>query len=93
MEYLKQPLTIKEMKKRMDEDCYVEGIVSIELSTIIDNDFEGFLDIISELLVGHPTLMNVNYSVVGHLEDDTILLKVSGDVSDILGYEDEDEEE
>lgn len=89
MNVLKKPMTIEEIKQNKDENNYVEGIIPVSLSNIIDNDLEGFLDIISEDLVGRPTLMDVNYSVVGHQDEWTVLIKVSGDASQILDEEEE----
>ncbi|MCA1320547.1 hypothetical protein LC085_11550 [Bacillus tianshenii] len=89
MNVLKKPMTIEEIKQNKDENNYVEGVLPVSLSNIIDNDLEGFLDIISEDLVGSPTLMDVNYSVVGHQDEWTVLIKVSGDASQILDEEEE----
>lgn len=41
------------------------------------------LDLISEKLTNSPLLMEINYSVVG-VDGEMILLKVSGDVSEII---------
>lgn len=84
MEVLYKALTIKQIKKRMDEDNYIEGIVAVDLSEIIDNDYDGFIDLISEKLVGDVFLMDVEYSAVGCDGNDTIFIKVSGDASNIL---------
>ena len=46
--------------------------------------FKSFLDLISESLVGSDLLMDIVYKVVGVVNDDMILLQVSGDVSSIL---------
>ena len=85
IKYLTKPLTIEKIYDEIDdENTYIEDNICIDLHTIIDNDLEGFLDIISEKLVGSPLLMDVSYSVVGTTEDGDIILKVSGDVSDII---------
>lgn len=93
MHILTEPMTIEEIKKNRSEDNYVEGIVPISLDQVIHNDFETFLDIISNKLVGSILLMDVNYSVVGHQDEYTILLNVSGDASQIIDDEGEDENE
>ena len=68
-----------------DENNRVEGYIQIHISDIIDNDYEGFLDAISEKLVGSDLLMDVNYDVVGLADEpNELILKVSGDVSMIL---------
>ena len=74
-----------------DGDNFVEGYVRVHISTLIDNDFEGFLDIISEELVGNDLLMDINYDVVALAEDNTLVLKVSGDVSNIIDESDDDD--
>lgn len=87
MNVLTQALTHKEIKRRMDEDKYIKGVVAVELSEIIDNDFEGFLDILSERLLHSANLMDINYSVVGHADDSTLHILVSGDVSEAIEEE------
>ena len=74
-----------------DENNYVEGFISIHISTMIDNDLEGFLDIISEELVGSNLLMDINYDVVGLEDDNMIILKVRGDASEICSDDEENE--
>ena len=74
-----------------DEDNYVEGYVQLHISDMIDNDYEVFLDILSEALVGSNLLMDVNYDVVGMADEpNTLIFKVRGDVSNILDHEDEE---
>ena len=74
-----------------DGDNFVEGYVTVHISTLLDNDFESFLDIISEELVGNDLLMDINYDVVALAEDNTLVLKVSGDVSNIIDESDDDD--
>lgn len=89
-EYLREPLTHKEIIEQMDESGYVEGVVAVDLNQVIVNDLEAFLDAISMKLVNSECLMDVNYAVVGLGSDDKqILLQVSGDVSSVLDEEDE----
>lgn len=85
--YLIEPLTIAEMKKQMEEKNEVTGVIRIELSDAIENDLEGFLDFISEELIGSPLLMSPNYEII-IANKDWIYLKVTGDASNII----EDEE-
>ena len=89
---LTEHLTIEQMQElsKNDPNGYIEGVISFDLKDAIDNDFEGFLDIISEALTGTDILMDLNYSVVGAGPDGSIHLKVSGDPSSILGEEDDD---
>lgn len=86
MEYLTKPMTYEEIKENMDDNCFIKGNIVINLSEIIDNDFEGFLDIISNRLVGSPLLMDINYNVVGCENGDVLIIQVRGDVSNIIEY-------
>lgn len=73
-----------------DKNNYVEGYIQIHASDMIDNDYEGFLDFISEKLVGSDLLMDVNYEVVAQAKKmflNELILKVTGDVSTIIEEE------
>lgn len=78
---------VEEVIASRDKDNYVEGYVMVHISDLIDNNLEGFLDIISEKLVGSDLLMDINYEIVGYRESNTLILKVSGDVSNIIDKE------
>lgn len=54
-------------------------LIKVDLSDIIDDDLESFLDRISED-AGFPLLMAQTYEVEGH-ENNTLILRVRGDVS------------
>ncbi len=73
-----------------DENNYVEGYVQVHVSTLTDNDLEGFLDIISEELIGSDLLKDINYEVIGVEEGNELIIKVTGDVSGVLETEEED---
>lgn len=71
---------------------YTDGILSAvarvpfgELVEAASGGYEGFLDFLSEVLLGDPLLMDINYSVVGALPNDStagdLLILVSGDPS------------
>lgn len=73
-----------------DENNYVEGYIQIHISDMIDNDYEGFLDFISEKLIGNDLLMDINYEVVAQAKKmfpNELILKVTGDVSTIIEEE------
>ncbi len=75
-----------------DENNFVEGYIQIHISDMIDNDYEGFLDFISEKLVGSDLLMDVNYEVVAQAKKifpNELILKVTGDASTIVESEEE----
>ena len=76
------PITKPLTRRDMDEDGWVTGIVSVGLNDAVDNDLEGFLDLLSEALVGDSLLMDVTYKVVGlGAGEDELLVEVRGDAS------------
>lgn len=91
LDVLEEPLTIEQMKEQMKNNNLVTGIVNIHISDIIDNDFEGFLDILSEKLVGSPCLMSIDYKAVA-ANNNEIYLQVFGDASSVINFESEKEE-
>ncbi|CUP61781.1 hypothetical protein [Blautia obeum] len=80
------PLTKKAVCRYKDDNNYIRGIVKVELSDLIENDLDGFLDLISEKLTRSPLLMDIGYEPVSVFEEELYLL-VSGDVSGILDEE------
>ena len=58
---------------------------------MIENDLDGFLDLISEKLTESPLLMDIGYEPVSVFEEELYLL-VSGDVSEILDEEKDNED-
>jgi hypothetical protein len=85
--------TPEEVIADRDKDNMVRGYVSLHLSDAIDNDYEAFLDILSENLVSSDLLMDVNYSVAGidRSEPNTLYFEVTGDVSTVLETMDDEE--
>lgn len=63
---------------------FVEALVSVEFSDFTRRDLEGFLDFLVEEAVGDISVMDINYENVAMKGPSTILLKVTGDVSDII---------
>lgn len=84
MEVLWEPLMDSQIRARKDEENYIEGIVPVAVSNMIENDLEGFLEVLSVKLTGRPTLANIAYEVVGHEDQSTVLMKVSGDATSLL---------
>ncbi len=71
-----------------DENNYVEGYVQLHVSSLVDNDLEGFLDLLSVSLVGSELLMDINYDVVALGEDkNDLIFKVRGDATTIVETE------
>jgi hypothetical protein len=60
--------------------------VRVELAEIVDNDLEGFLDLLSEKHTRSNLLMDIDYKIVGYT-DDALIIEVSGDYSAILNEE------
>ena len=84
---IKKPLT----RRDADGDGWVDGIVSVGLDDVVDNDQEGFLDILSCALVGDDLLMDIEYEVVGvGGGNNELLLKVSGDARMSFKLDEED---
>ena len=81
---LENPLSIMEMLDCCDADLYVEGDVVIDLSELIDHDLEGILDIMAERLTDSPLLMDINYSLVDILDEKSAVMRVRGDITNIL---------
>ena len=87
-------LSISDMKEMAAKNNgYVEGIVFIDLCFLMDNDFETILDELSEKLTGSTLLMGVEYTHIPEKSTvDTLCFKVSGDASELLEAEYEDED-
>jgi len=64
----------------MTESVYRTKRISIELEEAIENDIEGFLDLLSERAFGSPLLMDTAYKIV-RLDGESLILEVTGDVS------------
>lgn len=91
---LSEPLSMKEMVLATSEDnSFVQGNVAVDLDDVIGCQLEEFLDLLSEQLTGNVCLLEVRYKVVDTLEDERIVLHVSGDVSEILELTEEMAEE
>lgn len=82
---LSEPLSMKQMVlATSEENTYLQGNIVVSLVDIIDNDFEWFIDTLSEKLVGNSCLMDVTYKFISITEDESVVISVSGDVSNIL---------
>lgn len=94
---LRKPYTVPEIRSLCDENNYITGCVSVPLKDIIDCDFEQFLDLLERRLVNDGCLMDIRYDAVGikgaGSEDTCIILKVTGDASDIPDMDPEEETE
>lgn len=66
----------------IDENNFLtDGVlIKVDLTSVIDLDLEGFLDLISND-AGFPLLMQQDYTIEGHEEGNVLLLRVRGDAS------------
>jgi hypothetical protein len=80
------PLSQRYMRMMDLQGDLISGVVPIDLSDIIDLDFEEFLDEVSALLTGTDLLSDIEYHIVGH-EEDTLWLKVEGNACHIVDHD------
>jgi hypothetical protein len=82
---LDKPLSMRQIvaMSKADEHGYIEGIIRMDISDLIDNDLEGVLDIMSERLTGGGVLSDIAYTVIGH-EDNELFIKVCGDADSVI---------
>ncbi|MDF2884828.1 MAG: hypothetical protein K0R54_5398 [Clostridiaceae bacterium] len=82
---LEKPYTIKELIDKKNENGYVEGVVKVKLSELVEGSYDDYLDTISEKLTGSSLLREIQDRIVGADEkDNAVLLSVKGDVTAIL---------
>jgi hypothetical protein len=88
MDILRSPMTLKQIisMSENDENGYIHGTMPFSLSEIMDNDFEGMMDLFSERLTATDLLMDIHYEAVG-FADGMILIKVTGDPETIIDGE------
>ena len=91
-EVLTRPLTHVQMRRQMDANGYVEGIVPVDLDEIIDSDRDTFIGMLSEMLTDSADLDELEYEVVG-FDGDMLHILVSGDATALLDDTEEVEEE
>lgn len=48
-----------------DNNGFITGTIRVELEDAVNNDLEGFMDLLSERLIGSIFGMETNYEVVG----------------------------
>lgn len=89
-----RPYTARELEAKMDEKCFVTGYVAVPLNDMINAEFEEFLDLLSVKLTGGELLMEISYQAVSILntdDDNNVVIKVHGNVSEILSEEKEED--
>lgn len=91
-ELLSRPLTAAQIRRQMDADGLVEGVIALELDDVIDNDRDRVMELLSEALVGSNGLEDIEYELVGN-DGDMLHILVRGDASSLVEDEEEEEDE
>ena len=74
---LEEPLSRKEWERA--RDGYWSGNSTVSLQDVIDNDLEGFLDIVEDRLIGDEGILSdTEYDVIGNGMNDELHIRVSG---------------
>ncbi len=89
---LTRPLTASQIRRQMDANGVVEGVVAVELDDLIDNDRDRVMEILSEALIDNGALEDIEYEAVG-VDGDMVHLLVSGDASSLVEEEEEESDE
>lgn len=83
------PMTESEMKEViLSGDPYIKENVYIEMNDLIDNDFEQLMDLMSSKITGTELLMDINYRIVGLHDEYTMIVEVTGDISECVAVSD-----
>ncbi len=75
-----RPYSRELVRAQYDVINEIGGVVEVELDEITRHTVEGFLDLLSERLIGNGLLQDIGYKVVGH-DGNWLHLDVSGDPS------------
>lgn len=82
------PYTEKEMKDMVKAGhVYVKENILIELNDLINNDFEQFLDVVSLKVTGTELLSEIGYNIFGLMDGHTLIMEVSGNISECVDTE------
>lgn len=87
MNIIETPLSEQEVLALKDEKDFIRGVVPVSLQSIIDTDQIGFEDILSTSFVGRSALTDIDYTVVGHQDEYTLLVEVVANASFFLRQE------
>lgn len=96
IDYLTAPMTEDELRYAADHNEFgcVSGVVSVYLDEVVETDFEGFMDLLTERLCETGLLADIFYSVAGTDPDDgSILVQVDGTWDGWEWDDDEDDED
>lgn len=85
MEYLDAPMRQVDLliaAHESETQDQIDVVVEVELVEIVDNDLEGFLDILADR-VGNPLISNISYEVVGN-KSNALYIRVQADTSEVI---------
>ena len=77
-EVLTEPLSSRQISEIITNEGFIEGVVIVKLSDLIEGDLEDFIDSLSYNLIDCLGLTEVKYRIVGLKSDVEILIHVSG---------------
>lgn len=86
-EFLTKPLTYTQLREMKDEDNNVEGIVLTSTTELIEGDRDQLLNTLSERLTGSTLLYDMDFKFLGQIDEENMMVEVSGNVTDILKQE------
>lgn len=66
----------------VNEQGFVTTVIEMSLSSFVDNDLEGVLDLLSEKATGTELLSDISYKVVGH-HGNSLKVEVTGSIESI----------
>ncbi len=73
----------------ISDENYVTSEVVLDTSALIDNDLEGFLDLLSMGVTDTELLMDINYRLERLTFEGMLVFDVTGDVSEVLQMEED----
>jgi hypothetical protein len=89
---LEKPLPLDEAVKLADaNNGRLDVVIAVDLGDLIDHDIEGLNDLADERIIdGNGTLSDINYRVVGHVEERAgghfltggVLIRVTAEVNE-----------
>ena len=82
---LSKPLTVGEIKERVDENGYIRAVVLVHEDELLYTKFDDFLELIANKVSDSPLLNDISHNMVGCIpEKYSILYEVFADANDIL---------
>ena len=71
----------------IDDNNFIDADVVLDVSALIDHDFEGFLDLLSLGATDTEILSEIEYKVIALTTQGNLIFRVRGNVSMILDME------